>query len=451
MNYYYFKQKESVTLPSKANNPAVIETLQNYTAGIEWEFNFSDDEKHIIIGNAEAAERGEYEYLINITEGGIYIEGENYADTARGLVSLMELIFCYGRRDYRAECQTIRDKARIAFRSVHLCFFPDFSIKEMRKVIRTCGMAKYSHIVMEFWGCLKMDSLKELSWPEGYTKDEIRPLVEEANALGIEIIPFFQHLGHAALSRMGYSGKHVVLDQNLELDYLYYPKSRGWVWNFMSDEVRELLRSVRRELIELCGDGEYFHLGCDESGLAFDSDDLCAYLGEVSDELKAEGRRAIVWGDMMLSRHFDGLGGYECNSSPEYARALLEKLNKDIIIADWQYNIRKERPWKSSELLKSKGFDVICSPWHTNQYNSEDGIYTAEQGQHYGIMITTWNKLFIEGGIYRLVFAGLCAWGDPAYAYWFGTIAERSYNMYRRVSPRGQSYEDCGWSKNQIE
>jgi hypothetical protein len=171
---------------------------------------------------------------------------------------------------------------------------------------------------MEFWGCLKMDSLKELSWPEGYTKDEIRPLVEEANALGMEIIPFFQHLGHAALSRMGYSGKHVVLDQNLELDYLYYPKSRGWVGIFMSDAVRKLLRSIRRELIDLCGDGEYFHLGCDESGLDFNTDDLCA-------------------------------------------------------------------------------------------------------------------------------------WNDPAYDCWFGSIAERSYNMYRRVSSRGQSYEDCGWSKNQIE
>jgi hypothetical protein len=320
----------------------------------------------------------------------------------------------------------------------------------MRRVIRACGMAKYTHIVLEFWGCLKLDCLKELSWPEGYTKDEIRPLIAEANALGIEMIPFFQHLGHAALSRLGYSGKHVVLDQDLTLEYLYYPKSRGWVWSFMSDEVRALLRAVRKELSELFGEGEYFHLGCDESGLEFDTDDLAAYINEVSEELKAEGRRAIIWGDMLLSRRFDGLGGYECNSTPEYANALLQKLSRDIIVADWQYNIRGDRPWKSSALLKKHGFEVLCSPWHTNQNNSVDAILTTEADGHMGIMITTWNKLFTEGGIYRLIFAGLCAWGDPDYACWFGTIAERSSNIYRKASPKRLSYEDCGWSKHQI-
>ena len=152
----------------------------------------------------------------------------------------------------------------------------------------------------------------------------------------------------------------------------------------------------------------------------------------------------------MISRSFPELGGYECNSAPEYAKALLENLSKDIIIADWQYNVR-ERPWKSSGFLKEKGFDVICCPWHTNQYNSEDAITTVEECRHYGLMITTWDKLFTDGGIYRLVFAGLCAWGDPAYKHWFGTVGERSYNIYRRVSPRGQAYEDCGWRKNQVQ
>ena len=451
MEYYYFKQKEKISLPKKANDPAVTDILHNYTPGIEWEITYSDDDLHIIIGEPESESRDGFEYVISIGKMGVYIEGGCYKDTIHGFVSLMELIFCYGRRDYRAECGITRDSAKIGMRAVHLCFFPDFSIAEMEKIIRTCGMAKYSHVVMEFWGSLKMDSLKELAWPDAYTKDDIKPLVKSANALGIEIIPFFQHLGHAALSRLGYSGKHVVLDQDLELDYLYYPKSRGWVWNFMNDEVRELLRSIRKELIELCGEGEYFHLGCDESGIEFDANDLTSFLGEVSDELKAEGRRAIVWGDMLLSRSFHELGGYECNSTPEYAKALLEGLSKDIIVADWQYNIRKDRPWKSSALLKEKGFDVLCCPWQTNQYNSEDAIFTVDQDKHYGLMVTTWNKLFIEGGVYRMVFAGLCAWGDPAYKCWFSTIGERTYNMYRRVSPRNQKYEDCGWSKYQIE
>lgn len=449
MSYYYFKAHENITLPRQANNPAIVDILQGYTPATDWNINFSDNMTEIIIGNGKREDVGDYEYVINVTEDGIYVNGKSYKDTVRGFVSLMELIFCYGKNDFRAECALIRDRARLPFRSIHLCFFPENTVEEMRRVIRSCGMAKYTHIVLEFWGFIKLDCLKELSWPEGYTKDEIRPLVAEAHALGMEIIPFFQHLGHAALSRLGYSGKHVVLDQNPALEYLYYPKSRGWVWNFMSDEVRDLLRKVRHELMELCGESQYFHLGCDESGLEFDSGDLTSYLNEVSEELKAEGRRAIVWGDMLLSRRFDGLGGYECNSTPEYATALLEGLSRDVIVADWQYNV-KERPWKSSAFLKDKGFDVLCCPWHTNQYNSEDAIVTVEQDGHFGLMITTWNKLFTESGIPRLVFAGLCAWGDPAYRYWFATIGERSYNIYRKASPKNLSYEDCGWSKHQI-
>lgn len=450
MRYYSFKQKERIVLPQAANDPAIIDILHNYTPGIEWDITFSEDDRHITVANPTPEEREGFEYVIAISEGGIYVEGDCYKDTARAFVSLMELIFCYGRRDYKAECAVIRDSAKTAFRAVHLCFFPEYSIKEMQKVIRVCGMAKYSHVVMEFWGSLKMDCMRELAWPEAHSKDEIRTLVKSANALGMEVIPFFQHLGHASLSRLGYSGKHVVLDQNPELDWLYYPKSRGWVWNFKLDEVKELLSNIRDELIELCGEGEYFHLGCDESGLQFDANELTDYLAEVAESLKARGRRAIIWGDMMLSRSFDSLGAYECNSSPEYARALLEKLDKSVIVADWQYNIRKDRPWKSSTLLKEKGFDVICSPWQTNQYNSEDAIFTANEGGHLGLMVTTWDKLFSEGGIYKTVFAGLCAWGDPAYKCWFGTIGERSYNMYRRVSPRDQVYDDCGWRKKQV-
>ena len=60
-------------------------------------------------------------------------------------------------------------------------------------------------------------------------------------------MPFFQHLGHASLARLGYSGKHTILDQNPELEYLYYPKSYGWVWNFKDQGVKKMLEKVREE------------------------------------------------------------------------------------------------------------------------------------------------------------------------------------------------------------
>ena len=140
MTYYCFQKKERITLPKKANDPAIIEILHNYTPSTQWEIAFSDDENHITVGAPIPTDREDFEYVISVGESGIYIEGGCYKDTVRGFVSLMEQIFCYGKGDYRAECGILRDSARVGMRAVHLCFFPDFSVEEMRKVIRTCGM-----------------------------------------------------------------------------------------------------------------------------------------------------------------------------------------------------------------------------------------------------------------------------------------------------------------------
>ena len=43
------------------------------------------------------------------------------------------------------------------------------------------------------WGMLNFDCMKELSWPHGFTKEQIRPLLAEAHDLGMEIIPMFNH------------------------------------------------------------------------------------------------------------------------------------------------------------------------------------------------------------------------------------------------------------------
>ena len=72
----------------------------------------------------------------------------------------------------------------------------------------------------------------------------------------------FNHLGHASASRSSY-GRHVVLDQNPRLATLFEPD--GWTWCLSNPETLELLRAIRSELIELFGEGGFFHIGCDEA------------------------------------------------------------------------------------------------------------------------------------------------------------------------------------------
>ena len=67
-------------------------------------------------------------------------------------------------------------------------------------------------------------------------------------------------------------GKHVVLDQDSSLQS--YFSDEGWRWDIKKPKVRKLLRSIREELMELCGDSGYFHIGCDESYIKMTKDNI---------------------------------------------------------------------------------------------------------------------------------------------------------------------------------
>lgn len=449
MNYFRINNDQPITLPQCTKDSVVVELLTKYTPGVAWNVTFHDA-LEVRIGEGSEVSLDGNEYAVNIEENGVFIKGVDYAGTIRGFLTFLETIFCYGKLDYRAECGILKEKPDIAFRAVHVCLFPEYSFEAIRRVIRTSAIAKYTHIFLESWGSVRLDTLKELSWENTLTKEQIRELVKEANLLGMKVVPFFQHLGHASLARLGYSGKHTILDQNPELEYLYYPKSYGWVWNFKDQGVKKMLEKVREELMELFGEAEYFHLGCDEAGIEFDPAELCAYLNEVSASLKAKGRRAIIWGDMLLSHDFFQDDQYECNSSREYASALLDGLDKDILIADWQYNATADA-WKTTEFFKRKGFDVICCPWDGDD-NMNSSISTAKSGG-YGVMKTTWAKLFEARGIPSIVYYGLASYHDHTVDRYKGHvyyILERSHAIFRRAAENNDVYENAGWTKNQV-
>lgn len=348
--------------------------------------------------------------------------------------------------------QTINlpEKPSMVFRSVHLCVFPETKLDFLRKCIRTCGEMKYSHIVLEFWGTLKFDCLKELSWEFAYTKDGIRPLIDEAKSYGMEIIPMFNHLGHASANREKY-GKHVVLDQNPDLSYMF--NTYGWEWDFENEEVYELLKKVRRELIDLCGEGKYFHIGCDEAySIGYGENralKLCEYINRVADEFSGEGRRAIIWGDMLLNKK-----DYENEEKRYYANIederissdILNNLNKDVIIADWQYHQVCDT-WKSAQKLKSYGFDIICCPWD-NIDNVKSAVSTVKNENLFGIMHTTWHTL--HTGFPTMVYAGLVSYSGDT-----NIIHRRELNFFtahvvRNVMPSGGEYEKAGWCERVI-
>lgn len=439
---YILDIEQAINMPIMADNPVIEELLSNYTYGKKWKVINNMQDNCITSGNYTKADYGNSEYVINVTDDGIYIEGRDYPGLMHGFLTFLEKIKYEKEKEYfYIENCCITERASLDFRCVHLCVFPETNLDFLKKCMRSCAIAKFSHIIFEFWGMLRFDYMKELSWPFAYSKEEIKKLVAEANALGVEIIPMFNHLGHASACRE-INGKHVVLDQNPQYEYLF--ESYGWIWNFKRKDVYELMSRIRDELIEVCGEGGYFHIGCDEAySIGHDENEalkMVEYLNRISDELKKKGRRAIMWHDMLLSKkEFEG---YVATSNEKVSELLMKNIDKSIIISDWQYSCHNET-WKTSEKFKENGFDVVCCPWD-NKKNINEAIDTVVSNHLYGIIHTTWHSLF--KGFREMIYAGAVAYDenkknmDNIRRFYCAEVA-------RKALPSYGEYKKCGWSE----
>jgi hypothetical protein len=297
---------------------------------------------------------------------------------------------------------------------------------------------------------LQYDCLRELSWSHAYTKKQIAPIIREANDLGLEIIPMFNHWGHASAGR-GMHGKHVVLDQNPMLQS--YFSEDGWCWDIRKPKVKKLLRQIRSELCELCGDGSYFHLGCDEAdGFSFTTDNMdlvCGFINEISEEMCSQNRRVIVWGDMFLYRHpdYNPTNDYSCHShSAESEQYMMGLLSRNVIVADWQYWC-PQYPVETAATFTNAGFDCLLCPWDIGEAQTRATISTVKDQPLMGFLHTTWHTLSKGMPYVTLVaiegFEGV----DKCR---MNRMDKYTAALLRKVMPVYGDYAKAGWSKIQV-
>lgn len=335
---------------------------------------------------------------------------------------------------------------KIKNRMVHICVFPENDLYFIKKLIRLSAVCQYTHIVIEFWGTLKYDCLKELSWPQAFTKEEAKELIKECRELGIKPIPMFNQLGHASASRECY-GKHVVLDQNPTLQHLFTPD--GWAWDITSDEVFDLLKKIRLELYEVFGEGEYIHIGCDEAFYISHSDELrqklSSFLNKLTNEVVKEGRRPMLWVDMLLEKSkFKDCVGFAREGEVETLRNATNPLT---VFVDWQYDT-KAVPIPTLEHLKDSGHEVIGAPWYS-EGNFVAHIKTVTEYSLNGIMLTTWHTLKQH---MRSILACAKFCGAKSFTWaGFSAVNIETATLLRRLSFEGNTYSDSGFSKEQIE
>jgi len=385
------------------------------------------------------------EYAFSADAHGIAVVGRDYGGLMRGFLSMLmkieKLESGCGIRHTEEQSEYLLQN-----RMLHICIFPENDLYFIKKLIRLAALCQYTHIVIEFWGMLKYDCLPALSWPQAFTKETAGELIRECRELGIEPIPMFNQLGHATASRMCY-GKHVVLDQDPSLEHLFTPD--GWAWNIRSPEVRELLKKVRSELYDLFGEGQYMHIGCDEAYFISKNAELRRelphYLQTLTHEVEQEGRRPMLWMDMLLEK--DAFKDCYSVGEKDEVEAIRHATAKSSVFVDWQYSCT-DVPIPSLSSLKDCGRDVMGAPWY-NPKNYSAHIQTVSENGMHGIMLTTWHTLKLHMhsilGCARACGAKTFTWSDCSGFY------EETATILRRVSFEGGSYSDFGWGKAQID
>ncbi len=449
--------------PKKRTLQLLEEFWNNFTGGMS-KAEFKKDDTlplHTLsAGGVKAACEEGYEYSASVTELGFGAAAKDHIGLIHAMMTLLQLIqperIDNDNLDkFHMSCSEISDKPALEVRSFHISFLPGM-LQTVHQTVRMCGLMKYSHLLIEFFGSVKLDSFPEMAFENAYEKSEILPILEEAAALGVELIPMFNCFGHAALADNSV-GVHAVLNRDLKYAALYEPD--GWSYCLSNPKTLEILKNLRREIIDMCGEGKYFHIGGDEAH-SLGTCDVCRkkpienlyadYINEIVEEMKPMGRRVIMWGDSMLeydrfANCTDRLGHkYEASTGtqPDGYKAL-ELIDKSVIINDWQYNIWDENV-RTSEYFAKKGFDVITAS-ATEVINTDAMCNASKKHGWLGEMQTVWSRNVPPILIAR---GGSSAWMEDITEYdkytrgefWFVRgymlMSNRSGDLMRKIMPK---------------
>lgn len=399
-------------------------------------------------------------YAIAATPAGVSGRGADLVGLRHAWVTLLQLLQLRlepGMAVAIPAC-VLTDRPGRLQRMLHLCVFPELPKEQLRRLVQLAGLLKYSHVILEFWGTLRLETIPELSWAGEacWSKDEAGELMALARSFGVEPVPMFNALGHGTASRIRF-GRHVVLDQNPMLAGLFEPD--GWTWCVSNPAVQTAMRSIIDELIEVAGPGGWFHLGFDEAH-SFATCDRCRtgdrlglfveHLNGLAGHLRGRARRGIIWGDALLD---PASWPKLCALSHPWlaTHRAVGRLDRSLAIADWQYAV-SEGEVDSIRHFRNLGFDVFAAPWW-NAKNIRTLAASAQRAGALGLMQTTWHRL--PQHMDMLPRAALEAWPEQPLAsgsYELDYAAQLSFLAAhgRLLSPSGGAYRSSGWLPTEV-
>ncbi len=162
--------------------------------------------------------------------------------------------------------------------------------------------ARYTAVLIEWEDTFPWKH--DLRWrsPTAYTEEEVRQITAKAAALGLELIPLIQTLGH--MENFLLHPEYLPLRENAAENDLLNPLAPG---------APELVATLVEEVLALMPDLRRFHLGGDEAWRFGTHPDTRAYIEEhgsgalylhhvepLLERLLDRGIRPMLWHDMMV-------------------------------------------------------------------------------------------------------------------------------------------------------
>jgi hypothetical protein len=194
------------------------------------------------------------------------------------------------------------------------------------------------------------NSHPELNMCEGaFSAKELKTIVDYAQKHGIEMIPEVESFGHS---------RYII--QTKRYKFLNDGPA-GEDFNALcpvNDSTLNLMKDLYNEVAAIFP-GQYFHIGCDEvnwgagelSKKALETKNKSQiwadYVNKLNGFVKTIGKKTIIWGDVPLYNEIE----------------VLDMLDKDIIIMDWNYwETNQEKIRSLAHTVLTKGFKVIGCP-----------------------------------------------------------------------------------------
>lgn len=188
-NYFYFDKRLYARANGRLNNETIVALWRGFCHQSGVLVMEEIDDVCFQVGTIGIPEVQEgREFAVQVTEQGIAVAAKDYSGLARGLMVLMMRIeaidLTEGQERFRIETCTLESDYSIQNRMIHFCVFPETSQLFLKKCIRLAGVMQYTHVILEFWGMLQYDCMKELAWENAYSKDFAARMVTEIEDMG---------------------------------------------------------------------------------------------------------------------------------------------------------------------------------------------------------------------------------------------------------------------------